>query len=114
MIAVGGPGSFLFQNHVGIYISLIVLGVGSELHTPTMLSLPMGLPEMTPEKIAIIWGFLLATGSFAMFLSPLMVGLLRDVTGSFMPGFTIVAIAGWSPLVSGVLMPKAIPASAGG
>ena len=113
LIALGGPGTFLFDNLAGIYISIIILGVGSELHTPTMLSLPMELSGMTPEKIAIIWGFLLATGGFAMFLSPLIVGLLRDLFGSFMPGFTIAAIAAWSLLISGMLMQKAIPVQAG-
>ena len=109
LIALGGPGTFLFDNLSGIYISIIILGVGSELHTPTMLSLPMELPGMTPEKIAIVWGFLLSTGGFAMFLSPLLVGLLRDVSGSFMPGFAIAALAGWSLFIAGMFMPKSVP-----
>ena len=109
LIALGGPGAFLFDNLSGIYISIIILGVGSELHTPTMLSLPMELPGMTLEKIAIVWGFLLSTGGFAMFLSPLLVGLLRDVSGSFVPGFAIAAMAGWSLFIAGMLMPRAAP-----
>ena len=107
MIGVGGPGAFLSGNLGGIYASLIVLGVGSWLYVPALLSLPMELPGMTPEKVAMVWGSFITLSGFGMFLSPLLVGGLRDVTGSFLPGFTVCAVAAWALLVAGILMPQA-------
>jgi cyanate permease len=106
MVVVGGMGSFLSGNLAGIYLSIIVLGFGSWLYVPTLLSLPMELPGMTPEKVAIVWGSYLSASGLGMFLSPLLVGGLRDVTGSFLPGFMLCAAAAGSLFVAGILLPR--------
>jgi cyanate permease len=106
LVVVGGMGSFLSGSLAGIYVSVIILGIGSWLYVPTLLSLPMELPGMTPEKVAIVWGSYLTASGFGMFLSPLLVGGLRDVTGSFLPGFTVCAAAAGSLFVAGVLLPR--------
>jgi cyanate permease len=106
MVLVGGAGSFLLGNLAGIHVSVIILGIGSWLYVPTLLSLPMGMPGMTPERVAIVWGAYLTASGFGMFLSPLLVGGLRDVTGSFLPGFVICAAAAGSLLVAGILLPR--------
>ena len=105
-IVLGGPGVFLSGNLGVIYASIVVLGIGSWLYIPTLLSLPMELPGMTPEKVAIIWGFIITVSGFCAFLSPLLVGALRDIYGSFTPGFIICAVAAWTLLLAGILMPR--------
>jgi len=114
LVVLGGPGAFLFSNLGGIYLSVIILGVGSWLYVPTLLSLPMELPGMTPEKVAIVWGFIITISGFAMFVSPLVVAGIRDISGSFMPGFAICAVAAWCLLAAGILMPEVAPAGGGG
>ena len=109
LVLLGGPGAFLFDNLAGIYLSVIVVGIGSWLYVPILLSLPMELPGMTPEKVAIVWGFMITSGSIGMFLSPLLVGGLRDVSGSFIPGFAICAVAACSLLVAGLFIPETTP-----
>ena len=110
LVALGGPGAFLFDNLVVIYISIIVLGLGTYLYLPVALSLPMGLPGMTPERLALVWGAIFSVQSFAMFLAPLMVGALRDIYGSFTPGFAVAAVAAWSLFIGGILLPRGTPA----
>ena len=105
LAGLGGLGSFLIGNLTGIYISIVVLGVGSWLYVPMLLSLPMQLPGMTPERVAIVWGSFLTFSGFGMFVSPLMVGALRDASGSYLPGFTICAVAAWSLFIAGIFMP---------
>ena len=104
LVVLGGPASFLTGNLVGIYLSIITLGIGSWLYVPTLLSLPMELPGMTPEKVAIVWGFIITAAGFGMFVSPLLVGGLRDISGSFIPGFAVSAIAAWALLVAGIFL----------
>ena len=105
-IILGGPGTFLSGNLGVIYASIVVLGIGSWLYVPTLLSLPMELPGMTPEKVAIIWGFIITVSGFFMFLSPLLVGALRDISGSFTPGFIVCSVAAWTLLMAGIVMPR--------
>lgn len=105
MVLLGGPGSFLFGNLAAIYISVVLVGIGSGLYLPTLMSLTIELPGMTPEKVAVVWGFIMTVVGFAMFVSPLVVGGLRDISGSFLPGFTICAVATSSLILAAIFMP---------
>ncbi len=106
MVILGGLGSFLFVDSLIIHLAVIVLGAGSWLYVPLLLSLPMEMRGMTPEKVAIVWGTFVTVGGIGMFVSPLLVGILRDISGTFLPGFLICAVAGWSLLAAGVFLPK--------
>jgi len=111
MVAIAGPGSFFLSNTVAIYLSLIVVGIGSWLYVPTLLTRTMELAGMNSKNVAIVWGSLITFSGLGMFLSPVVVGVLRDTLGSFLPGFTISAFAAWALLLAGILMPTATPKS---
>ena len=106
LLGLGGLGSFLVDNTLGIYVSVILLGIGSWSYAPTLLSLPMGLPGMTPQKVAVVWGTFVTVSGLGMFVSPIVVGVIRDVSGSFVPGFMIFAVGAWFMVIAGVIMPK--------
>ena len=103
---VGGLGAFLLPGLGLIYPAVILLGIGSWLYIPKLLTLPMEMTGMTPERVAVVWGSLLTFSGFAMFVSPVLVGALRDITGSFFPGFAVCAVASWALLVAGFLLPS--------
>ena len=111
MAGLGGLGAFLFTEPQLIYPAVIVMGMGSWLYVPTLLTLPMQMNSMTPEKVAVVWGSFLTFSGFAMFLAPIFVGALRDVSGSFFPGLTIAALASWALLMAGLLMPRNVTES---
>ena len=106
MIAVGGPGAFLLGDPAGIYVSLVLVSIGSWLYVPTLLSRSMELVGMVPSYVAIVWGSFMTFSGFGMFISPIIVGAARDVSGSFMPGFAICAIASLTLLLAGIAMTK--------
>ena len=106
LAGIGGLGAFLFSEPALIYPSVIVMGVGSWLYVPTLLTLPMQMDGMTQERVAVVWGSLLTFSGFAMFVAPIFVGALRDVSGSFFPGLAIAAVASWALLLAGLLMPR--------
>ena len=111
MAGLGGLGAFLFTEPQLIYPAVIVMGMGSWLYVPTLLTLPMQMNSMTPEKVAVVWGSFLTFSGFAMFVAPILVGALRDVSGSFFPGLTIAALASWALLMAGLLMPRNVTES---
>ncbi len=106
LVISGGLGAFLSPHMTGIYISVIILGIGSWLYIPTLLTLPMQMTGMTPGHVAVVWGAFLTFSGITMFLAPILVGALRDLSGSFFLGLAICAVFSWSLFISGVLLPR--------
>ncbi|MDP7588007.1 MAG: MFS transporter [SAR202 cluster bacterium] len=106
LAGMGGLGAFLLPGQALIYPAVVIMGIGSWVYVPKLLTLPMQMPGMTPERVAVVWGSLLTFSGFAMFVSPIFVGGLRDISGSFIPGLAIAAAASWALLVAGILLPK--------
>lgn len=103
---LGGLGAFLLHTQAGIYISVVVLGVGSWFYVPALLTIPMRLSGATPERVAAVWGSYMTFSGLGMFIFPILVGWLYDNFNSYYPGFVICAVASWSLLICGVFLPK--------
>ena len=103
---LGGLGSFLFTGQAGIYIAIVVLGVGSWFYVPALLTIPMRLSGATQERVAAVWGSYMTFSGLGMFIFPILVGWLYDSFGSYYPGFIICAVASWALLICGLFLPK--------
>ena len=106
IVGFGGFGSFLLTDLNAIYLSVIMIGVGTWIYQPILLTLPMQLPWMTPRKITVVWGASLTIAGLGMFLSPIVVGASRDLFQSFVPGFSIWAILAWALVITGLCLPN--------
>lgn len=106
LVTVGGLGSFLSPGLVAIYLFVVVLGVGSWIYVPSLLTIPMRLPGATPQQVAVVWGSIMTFAGLGMFLWPLVVGALRDITGSFLPGFIFCAVGSSSLLICSLFLPR--------
>ena len=106
MSVLGGLGAFLLPWMPGIYGAVILLGFGSWFYVPTLLTLPLRLAGMTPERLAVIYGSIMTFSGLGMFIAPILVGGVRDATGSFFLGFTICAVMGLVALFAGVSLPR--------
>lgn len=103
---LGGLGTFLFTSQMGIYVSVVVLGIGSWFYVPALLTIPMRLSGATPERVAAVWGSYMTFSGLGMFIFPILVGWLYDSSGSYYPGFIICAVASWALLIAGILLPR--------
>ena len=103
---LGGLGAFLFGGQSGIYISVVVLGVGSWFYVPALLTIPMRLAGATPDRVAAVWGSYMTFSGLGMFIFPILVGWLYDTFSSYYPGFIICAVASWALLIAGVFLPR--------
>ena len=106
---VAAFGAFFFDNLAIIYPSIILLGICGWIYLPSLFTIPMEMPGMTPEKVAVVVGAALMVGNFASFLSPILVGMTTDAVGSFVPAFIGVAIVSSLLLVAGLLLPETGP-----
>jgi len=112
---LGGLGAFLLDTQAGIYIAVVVLGIGSWFYVPALLTIPMRLSGATPERVAAVWGSYMTFSGLGMFIFPILVGWLYDNFNSYYPGFIICAVASWSLLICGVFLPRdAASENAGG
>ncbi len=111
LLVLGGVGSFMIGGTTGIVVAVLLLGIGTWSYTPTLLTLPMELPGMTPDKVAVVWGTFVTVSGVGMFISPITVGAIRDVTGGYLPGFIIFAVGACFLVVAGVFLPRTSPTS---
>ena len=111
MIIVGGLGSFTLDSTPAIYASVVLVGIGSWLYVPTLLSWTMQLAGMVPGNVAIVWGTLITVSGIGMFISPVLVGFLRDASGTFTLGLFICSAGAWSLLLAGILIPGGVSLS---
>ena len=103
---LGGLGSFLSYTQLTIYLSVVVLGVGSWFYVPALLTIPMRLSGATPQRVAAVWGAYMTFSGLGMFIFPILVGWLYGNFGSYYPGFIICAVASWALLIAGILLPR--------
>lgn len=113
MIVVGGLGSIGAGNVAVIYISLALVGLGSWLYVPTLLTMSMDIVGKVPGRVAVVWGSLITFSGIGMFISPIAVGFIRDTFGSFYPGFLLCSLGAWALLLAGIFMPQKAAAPLG-
>ena len=106
MVGFAGLGTIFFAESVWVYVFIMALGVACWSYLPVLISIPMELHSDDPNRVAIILATLMAIGGVIGFAAPLIVGVLADITGSFIPGLTIFAIGSWSLGIAGRMMPE--------
>ena len=110
-MGVSAMGALLFNNPWMIFLTVAGFGVFSNLQTPTLFTIPMELKNVPPRTGALIINAMQSGGTLGAFAGPLVVGYLTDITGSYLPGFTICAVISLSMLVAGLLLPETGPAA---
>jgi len=109
IIAFAGLGCYLINSTPLIYISVIVFGFVSWVCWPPLLTIAMELPGMTPSLVAVVVAAATSMANFTGFFSPIVVGYLTDVTGSYLPGFFIWTTVSTGLAVAGLLLPETGP-----
>jgi len=100
LFGLGCLGSVTLTSIGAIRLSLILIGVGSSALLPTLLTIVMELPGMTPTKAGSGLGVVWCAGYTGAFFSPFVCGALASSMGlqSVMVGslvFALVAIGGF-------------------
>jgi CP family cyanate transporter-like MFS transporter len=102
-------GMFSFNHPVVLLVSAVGLGIAMFTYVGPLFTAPMELEGMTPQHVSLMMGTVFSFAYFFSSLSPVVVGYMHDVTGSFVPGFTIWAVLSWVLAVGGLLLPETGP-----
>lgn len=106
LMPVTAIGAFVTSNPTVLYPSLALFGVVSWVFIPVVFTIPMELPGMTPERVGVTTAVVLCVGNLSGFVAPLLVGAMRDATGTFASGLTVVSLLAVGLAVAGWLMPE--------
>ena len=109
LFPIAALGTFAV-NDVGVIIaSLVLLGCCFSMFIITLLTIPMELPGLSVEKVAVTTAAALTLGNLATVVSPLLIGFITDRTGSYTNSFYVLAICSLTVLVAGILLPETGP-----
>ena len=97
-----------------LYPSIMLLGIAGWIFMPVVFTIPMELPGMNASRVGVGVALVLGAGNLAGFFVPLMVGALRDQTGSFTLGLTIAAALALVMVVCALAMPETGPVATKG
>lgn len=109
VVTVAAFGTFLVDSPALIYVSAVVFGVAANAYVAVEMTVPMEMEEVGPERIAVVWATMLAIASAFGVVSPLVTGLVTDVTGSFVPAFSLWAVCALGLFLVGLLIPETGP-----
>ena len=104
MFPILALGSFLLGNDIIVTICVIGLGATFSIFIVTVFTIPMELPSVGINQVAIVTATILTIGNFAGVMSPIFVGSVTDATGSYIPAFSILALMPLSLVVAGLLL----------
>ncbi len=82
----------IHTSGVAFYINLMVLGFASSPFMPLMLLMLMETPGMKPEFMGAAGGLFFCFAEIGGFGGPAALGLLMDLTGTFMAGIQFLAL----------------------
>jgi CP family cyanate transporter-like MFS transporter len=109
MVGVMGIACFMVNNPLIIFPAVAAYGFFAVVYMPSVFTIPMELPGMTPRTGSLMLSLALAAGSFGGFMCPIIVGYLADFTGSYLPGFYGSCALSLSLLIGGLLLPETGP-----
>ena len=107
-IPVFAAGAILFDQPL-LTGALLLLGIVGWIFMPVVFTIPMEVPGMTGARVGIAVALVLGAGNLAGFFVPLMVGTLRDLTGSFTLGLALACALAPLMALCALAMPETGP-----
>ena len=106
LITFAGLSVIFFAGSAAIYFAVVVLGIICWFYVPALVTIPMDLYADNPRGVSFVFAALLSFGGIASFVAPPVVGMLVDLTGSFIPGLVIFAVTASSLGIAGAMLPE--------
>ncbi len=85
-------------------VGVVIAGIGAGGISPLLRAMPPAFDGIGARLTGTAVGFIFAVGEIGGFLGPVLIGALHETTGSFLPGFGLLAIGGLVVAVLGVVL----------
>ena len=103
--SIGVVGLIVADSVPALVGSLVLVGtfvIGGL--SPLIRAIPIEMDGIGPRLTAIANGLIFTVGEVGGFMGPFLIGLLRDLTGSFAPALGVLALASSLAAVAGYVM----------
>lgn len=105
-ITIGIGGVLLAGGTVLRTGAVLLAGFGAGGISPLLRAIPPSLDGIGSRRTGTAVGFVFAVGEVGGFLGPVLIGAARGATGSFVPGFGILAAAGLVVIYLGIVLAR--------
>ncbi|WP_436924694.1 MFS transporter [Halosimplex amylolyticum] len=107
LAAVVGVVALVFVGEaVGAGAAALVAGSGVGGVSPLVRAIPTEIEDIGPALTATAVSLVFAVGELGGFFGPFLVGGLRDLTGSFLPGLAVLAVGALAMVAAGLRLPE--------
>ncbi|MFC7138369.1 CynX/NimT family MFS transporter [Halosimplex aquaticum] len=107
LAAVAGVVALAFVGDaVGAGAAALVAGSGVGGVSPLVRAIPTEIEDIGPALTATAVSLIFAVGELGGFFGPFLVGGLRDLTGSFLPGLAVLAVGALAMVAAGLRLPE--------
>ena len=113
LLPIFALGSFLLTNQISVIICVMGLGAMFSIFIVATLTIPMELPGVSASRVGIVTAAVLTMGNLSGVLSPIFVGSLTDLMGSYVPALAILALTPFTLVIAGALLPETGPRGRG-
>jgi len=93
MLGIGVFATVLLTG-ISAIIGLILIGIGLLFYTGILFTIPMEIPNTTPETTGLMIGIITFVGMQCGFIAPLVVGWIESQTGSLKEGLLFFGVFG--------------------
>lgn len=90
----------------GAGAAAFVVGSGVGGVSPLVRAIPTEIEAIGPALTATAVSLVFAVGELGGFFGPFLVGGLRDLTGSFLPGLAVLAVGAVAMVAAGLRLPE--------
>jgi len=101
LVSLGGVGIVAGGATPLVYVGVVVTGLGVGGLSPLIRAIPPELDGIGARLTGTAIGFVFAVGEIGGFLGPVVVGTLREATGSFLPGLVTLSAGGLLVVLAG-------------
>jgi cyanate permease len=102
-LATGGVVS---PGVVAASVAVFAVGSGVGGVSPLVRAIPTEIDDIGPELTATAVSLVFAVGELGGFFGPFLVGSLRDLTGSFLPGLGVLVVGALALVGAGLRLPE--------
>ena len=88
------------------YLWATLVGMVFLFYVAPFFTMPMELPEANPQSVGVMFGAILSLAYLITFGAPVLVGWLKDQSGSCGAGLTLLAVLSMSLAVGGWFLPE--------
>jgi cyanate permease len=103
--AAGMAGLLVAGSALTGGLAVVAVGIGVGGLSPLVRMIPVELDGIGPSLTGTAVGLVFAVGEVGGFLGPFLVGALRDLTGSFLPGLAILGLGALAAFAAGSRLP---------